>query len=118
MANTPNRPAPGTPEFQRLWPTLFMAVTLPGHEQANAMLSGLVLEKNAEQEQMTTDYLNQNLMEEDNPAVLWLRQCFDRAVTDYAREAGITYEMDWAIQAWPNVNFRGDYHNLHNHPHA
>ena len=45
MANPPHRPAPGSPEFHRLWPTLFMAVTLPGHEQANAMLSGLVLEK-------------------------------------------------------------------------
>ena len=47
-----------------------MAITLPGHEQANAMLSGLVLEKNAEQEQMTTNYLDQNLLEDENPAVL------------------------------------------------
>ena len=61
MADTPQQAAAGSPAFHRLWPTLFMAVTLPGHEQANAMLSGLVLEKNAEQEQMTTNYLDQNL---------------------------------------------------------
>ena len=60
MADTTHQTAPGSPAFQRLWPTLFMAVTLPGHEQANAMLSGLVLEKNAEQEQMTTNYMEQN----------------------------------------------------------
>ena len=58
MADTHQQAAPGSPTFHRLWPTLFMAVTLPGHEQANAMLSGLVLEKNAEQEQMTTNYLD------------------------------------------------------------
>ena len=95
-----------------------MAVTLPGHEQANAMLSGLVLDKHAEQVQMTTVYLDQNLLEDENPAVRWLRQCFDRAVHDYAKGLGITYPLDWALQAWPNVNFKGDYHNLHNHPHA
>ena len=118
MADTPQQAAPGSPAFHRLWPTLFMAVTLPGHEQANAMLSGLVLEKNAEQEQMTTNYLDQNFLEDENPAVLWLRQCFDKAVHDYAHELGITYPLDWTLQAWPNVNFKGDYHNLHNHPHA
>ena len=94
MADTPQQAAPGSPTFHRLWPTLFMAVTLPGHEQANAMLSGLVLEKNAEQEQMTTNYLDQNLLDDKNPAVLWLRQCFDKAVHDYAQELGITYPLD------------------------
>lgn len=118
MADTTQQATPGNPTFHRLWPTLFMTVTLPGHEQANAMLSGLVLEKNVEQEQMTTNYLEYNLMEDENPAVLWLRQCFEKAVQDYAQEAGITYALDWTIQAWPNVNFRGDYHNLHNHPHS
>ena len=74
-----------------------MAVNLPGHEQANAMLNGLVLEKHAEQEQMTTNYLEQNLMEDERPAALWLRQCFDKAVQDYVQEAGITYPLDWTI---------------------
>ena len=52
------------------------------------MLSGLVLEKNAEQEQMTTNYLEQNFLEDENPAILWLRQCFDKAVQDYAKKQG------------------------------
>ena len=42
----------------------------------------------------------------------------DRAILDYARHAGIDYELDYSIQAWPNVNRFGDYHNLHNHPHS
>ena len=25
---------------------------------------------------------------------------------------------EFSLQAWPNVNFKGDYHNLHNHPHS
>ena len=45
MADAPQQATPGIPTFHQLWPTLFMAVTLPGHEQANAMLRGLVLEK-------------------------------------------------------------------------
>jgi uncharacterized protein (TIGR02466 family) len=28
------------------------------------------------------------------------------------------YDLDWRLQAWPNVNRFGDYHNLHNHPHS
>ncbi len=118
MADTQSPSTPGQAQFKRLWPTLFMSVELPGHEQANAMLSGLVLERNAQQAQMTTDYLSQNIFDDEHPALVWLRQCFDRAVLDYAREAGIDYPLDWTIQAWPNVNFKGDYHNLHNHPHA
>ncbi len=118
MTTDPSPPAAGSARFERLWPTLFMSVILPGHEQANTVLSGLVLERNAQQAQMTTDYLEQNLFDSDHPALVWLHQCFDRAILDYASEAGISYQLDWSLQAWPNVNFRGDYHNLHNHPHA
>ena len=25
---------------------------------------------------------------------------------------------EFSLQAWPNANFKGDYHNLHNHPHS
>ena len=74
-----------------------MAVNLPGHKQANAMLNGLVLDKHAKQEQMTTNYLEQNLMEDEGPAVLWLRQCFDNAVQHYVQEAGVTCPLDWTI---------------------
>lgn len=108
----------GEAEFKRLWPTLFMAVRLPGHEAANGVLSSLVMQSNAEQDQMTTNYLEQNLFASDHPAINWLYQCCMRAVAEYASEAGMAEVPDVTIQAWPNVNFRGDYHNLHNHPHS
>ena len=37
---------------------------------------------------------------------------------DYTKNAGIKYDVDFHIQAWPNINRFGDYHNLHNHPHS
>mgnify|MGYP004343961609 CR=1 FL=1 len=61
------------------------------------MLNGLVLEKHADQEQMTTNYLEQNLIEDESPTFLWLRQCIDKAVQYYVQEAGITYPLDWTI---------------------
>ena len=67
---------------------------------------------------MTKNYLDQNLLEDENPAVLWLRQYFDKAALDYVQELDITTPLDWTLQAWPNMNFKGDYHNLHNYPHA
>ena len=48
---------------------------------------------------MTTNYLDQNLLEDKNSAVLWLRQCFDKAVHDYDQELCITYPLDWTLQA-------------------
>ena len=44
--------------------------------------------------------------------------CINVSINDYAKNLGIDYEMDWHVQAWPNVNRFGDYHNLHNHPHS
>jgi len=112
-----NSPA-GTPSFKQLWPTQFMSLELPGHDAANPVLADLVLMANTERDDMTARYLDGNLFEWDHPAMQWLRQCCDRAIMDYAREQGIDYEMSWSVQAWPNVNMKGDYHNLHNHPHS
>jgi len=67
---------------------------------------------------MTVDYTTDNIFITDHPALVWLRQCCDRAVLDYARHSGIDYDLDWILQGWANVNMRGDYHNLHNHPHS
>lgn len=106
------------PAFTELWPTLFMRHTLPGAEAANALLADLILGLDAARSDMTADYLSGNFLDHGHPAVGWLRQCFSRAVLDYARRQGIDYEMDWHIQCWPNVNRFGDYHNLHNHPHS
>ena len=64
----------GKAEFLPLWPTLFMSVILPGHESANGVLSTIVMQDNAEQEQMTTNYLEQNFFASDHPAIGWLVQ--------------------------------------------
>ncbi len=108
----------GNPDFHRLWPTLFMSIKLPGFTEANPIISGLVLRKNVEKDQMTTDYLSENFITNDHPAIIWLKQCIDRAIIDFKNETNISHDLEWFVHAWPNVNFRVDYHNLHNHPHS
>ena len=108
----------GKAEFLPLWPTLFMSVILPGHESANGVLSTIVMQDNAEQEQMTTNYLEQNFFASDHPAIGWLVQCCQHGVAEYVRASGMGAVPEFSLQAWPNVNFKGDYHNLHNHPHS
>lgn len=108
----------GTPQFATLWPTTIMQLRLPGADQANPLIAGLIEELDAGRGDMTADYLDGNLLEHEHPAVGWLKSCFDRAVLDYARGTGVDHDLDWTIQAWPNVNRFGDYHNLHNHPHS
>ncbi|MDA8586757.1 2OG-Fe(II) oxygenase family protein [Rhodobacteraceae bacterium] len=105
-------------QFQRLWPTLFMSLVLPGSENANSVLTELLLQADDEAEDLTVRYLDQDIFQNPHPAVGWLRQCCVRAVLDYAVEAGLDYRPDFDVQAWVNINRRGDYHNLHNHPHA
>ena len=109
---------PGKPDFKQLWPTQFMSISLPGHDTANPVLADHLLSQNAALEDMTVDYTSDNLFTTDHPALIWLRQCCDRAVLDYARHAGIDYNLEWILQGWANVNMRGDYHNLHNYPHS
>jgi len=106
------------PEFSRLWPTVLMRHSLPGAEAANPLLIEIIEKLDSASDDMTANYLSGDFMVYDHPVVAWLRDCFNRAVVDYARHAGIDYRMDWHLQAWPNVNRFGDYHNLHNHPHS
>ena len=47
-----------------------------------------------------------------------MRDCINKTVVDYLRRGGLDYAIDWQLQGWPNVNLLGDYHDLHNHPHA
>jgi uncharacterized protein (TIGR02466 family) len=101
-----------------LWPVLFLERSLPGHEYANVELERLVLEQEAGNEQLTTDYLGGNLLTVDNPAVQWLRQCVEKTAVDYCRRAGMDYRIKWSLQGWANVNRLGDYHDPHNHPYA
>jgi uncharacterized protein (TIGR02466 family) len=113
-----NSEKPGTPQFASLWPTTIMRLKLPGADQANPLIAELIEEIDAQRGDMTADYLAGNFLKHEHPAIGWLKSCFDRAVLDYARGTGVDYDLDWSIQAWPNVNRFGDYHNLHNHPHS
>jgi len=104
--------------FLQLWPTLFMKRRLPSSEAANQELRRLILEQDAARDDMTTDYLAENFLVIDNPAVEWLRSCINRSVIDYLKRCGLTYQVDWTLQGWANVNRLGDYHDPHNHPHS
>jgi len=107
-----------TAEFITLWPTKILSDHLPGAANANILLAQMVEEMDAGTADMTADYLQGNFFDSGHPVVVWLRDCVIRCIHQYARNAGIDYEMDWHVQAWPNVNRFGDYHNLHNHPHS
>jgi uncharacterized protein (TIGR02466 family) len=95
-----------------------MRHVLPGADQANAVLAGLIEDMDARSADMTVDYLDADFFQNRHPAVAWLKVCIDRAVLDYARHTGVDYKLEWRLQAWANVNRFGDYHNLHNHPHS
>ena len=110
--------APPGPEFKRLWPTLMLSMHLPGAEGANRVLADYLLAEDAKAADLTGDYLDANLLDRPHPALGWLKQCVERGVIDYAREAGVTADLAFSLQAWANVNMPGDYHNLHNHPHS
>lgn len=107
-----------TAQFHALWPTTLLVDHLPGAENANVVLKDMIEDLDAQSDDMTTDYLSGNFFDIPHPAVVWLKDCVNVSTLQYARNAGIDYEMDWHVQAWPNVNRFGDYHNLHNHPHS
>lgn len=104
--------------FHLLWPLLLMQRTLPGHERANLEFERVILEREAADRDLTTDYLEQSLFALRNPATDWLRQCIHKSAVDYCRRAGMDYPIDWVLQGWANVNRLGDYHDPHNHPYA
>ena len=106
------------PTFLNLWPTVFMQLSLPGHESANPVLADLILSKNVEVQNMTENYTEENIFNMDHPVIFWLQQCIDKAIDDYSKNSGINYTLNWKLQGWGNVNMKGDYHNLHNHPHS
>jgi len=104
--------------FLQLWPTTILQRCLPGHEAANVVLRKIIEERGAENENLTTDYLSDNFLAGEHPAVRWLRQCVDTTASDYVRQQGLDYPISWTVQGWANINRFGDYHDLHNHPHS
>ena len=83
----PSQSNDGTPQFSQLWPTQFMSLRLPGNETANPVLADFVLAQNIQNDDMTVDYTADNIFVTDHPALIWLRQCCDRAVLTAAGTA-------------------------------
>ncbi len=111
-----------------LWPTNLLQKTMPSATAANATLQEIILEQEAQHQlntgdartgsDITSNYLSQDFLAIDHPVVEWLTACINKSVVDYLKHSGLNYNVDWGLQAWPNINRRGDYHNLHNHPHS
>ena len=104
--------------FRQLWPTLLMHDQVPGAEAPNRLLAEEIERRDRSQRDMTTAYLEDNLLESEHPAIAWLRDCINQAVIRYVQHTEIDYALQWHLQGWANINRFGDYHNLHNHPHA
>jgi len=124
---------PDSNGFTSLWPTLFLQRNLPNTDGANKALKQLMLDQEAshrrqkngqakngqaQEVDLTSDYLSQDILSIDHPVIEWLKTCLNKSVADYLRQQGLDYKVDWGLQAWSNINRRGDYHNLHNHPHS
>ncbi|OED37716.1 hypothetical protein AB833_22505 [Chromatiales bacterium (ex Bugula neritina AB1)] len=101
-----------------LWPTRLMQRVLPDADKANSVLSGLIIELDAETRNLTTDYRSSDILQLEHPAVRWLKQCINKTVIDYLHAQNQRYEISWQLQGWANINRFGDYHDLHNHPHS
>ena len=104
--------------FLELWPTTLLQRFLPGHEQANPALAAVVERLEAKNSQLTTDYLSDNLLAHEHPALQWLKECVNKTAVDYLQRQGLDYPVDWSLHGWANINRLGDYHDLHNHPHS
>jgi len=84
-----------------LWPTHLLQKTLPGAEVANQALAQLILDRDSQQADMTTDYRSGNLFEDNHPALGWLKECANRTVIDYLRNLGIDYEVSGVCRPGP-----------------
>lgn len=104
--------------FYHLWPTVLLRREIPQAELANKVLAEEIQKLEAARDNLTTDYLAENLLARDHPAIGWLRDCVNKTVIDYIRHLGLGYQVDWTLQGWANVNRFGDYHDPHNHPHS
>ncbi len=102
--------------FVELWPTLFLQVRLDDAVAHNRRLAEMIREMDRRHRDITSDYLEADLLEADEPSINWLRESINGCAIAYFRRIGLTYALDWTLQAGPNVNRFGDYHDYHNHP--
>ncbi len=102
--------------FVELWPTLFLQVRLDDAAAHTRRLAEMIREMDRRHRDITSDYLEADLLEADEPSINWLRESINGCAIAYFRRIGLAYALDWTLQAWPNVNRFGDYHDYHNHP--
>jgi hypothetical protein len=91
----------GQDGIEALWPTIFLRRTLPGADVANQALAAFILERDEASTDMTTDYLDGNLLVVDHPAIAWLHECINRTITDYFRALGMAYRSTGRCTAGP-----------------
>lgn len=104
--------------FIRLWPTTMLQRQIANSDAANQALTAYIMQAESSRDDMTVDYLSENLFSATDPVVDWLKACVNKSVSDYLKQHSISYDVDWQLQAWANINRNGDYHNLHNHPYC
>ena len=107
--------ADSNPQFFNLWPTFLVRRRLPGHETHNRGLINLIEKMDRGSEQLTTNYIDVDLLGADNDDIRWLRTGVEETVDSYFAEVGLDRSMGIRISAWPNINHYGDYHAPHNH---
>ncbi len=106
---------PWAERFALLWPTHIVERRPARAARRNRSLARIVMAMDEGRADMTTDYQGADLLSRPEPAIRWLRDEIDAAMGDYLRQCGIAYPVRRDVQAWANVNRRGDYHVPHNH---
>ena len=104
-----------TAKVVNFWPTLLMRKELPGHQDNNAKLCASIAAMNEQQSQLTTSYQGVDLFSSKSPGLQWLKKGVDASVEAYFSALGMTFPIEWTLQAWGNFNRYGDYHAPHNH---
>jgi uncharacterized protein (TIGR02466 family) len=106
---------PWAERFTQLWPTRLFERRLARSSRHNRAIARIVLAMDSDAENMTTDYKGADLLNRPERSIAWLRAEINDTLRGYLDHCGITYPIRCDIQAWANVNRRGDYHVPHNH---
>lgn len=106
---------PWANRFAALWPTYIFQRRLAEHAQHNPSISDIVLAMDANKDDMTVDYKGVDFLKRPEPSIVWLQDEISTTLSSYLESCDISYTIQGDIQAWPNVNRRGDYHGPHNH---
>ncbi len=106
---------PWAKRFSQLWPTHIFERRLADHAEHDLAIADIVMEMDANKEDMTADYKGVAFLRRPEPAIAWLRDEINETLRGYLQYCRIAYQVDCSVQAWANVNRLGDYHGPHNH---